>query len=50
MFARGNFKFNENGTEFSERAENTIGKWEIALYEQFPLFSQYFQKACTADR
>ena len=26
--------------------ENTVGKGEIALYEQFLLFRQCFQKAC----
>ena len=26
--------------------ENTVGKGEIALYEQFLLFPQCFQKAC----
>ena len=26
-----------------------MGKGEIALYEQFLLFPQYFQKTCTAD-
>ena len=30
------------------RVENTVGKGEIA-YEQFLLFPQCFQKACTAD-
>ena len=29
--------------------ENTVGKGEIACYEQFLLFPQCFQKACTAD-
>ena len=29
--------------------ENTVGKGEIARYEQFLLFPQCFQKACTAD-
>ena len=26
--------------------ENTVGKGEIACYEQFLFFPQYFQKAC----
>ena len=30
--------------------ENTVGKGEIARYEQFILFPQCFQKTCTADR
>ena len=29
--------------------ENTVGKGEIDCYEQFLLFSQCFQKTCTAD-
>ena len=34
---------------FSKRIENTVGKGEIARYEQFLLFPQCFQKTCTAD-
>ena len=41
-----NFKFNENSRKLSKRAENTVGKGEIARYEQFLLFPQCFQKAC----
>ena len=40
------FKFNENSRKFSKRVENTVGKGEIARYEQFLLFPQCFQKAC----
>ena len=29
--------------------ENTVGKGEIARYEQFLLFPQCFQKTCNAD-
>ena len=29
--------------EFSRRVENTVGKGEIACYEQFLLFPQHFQ-------
>ena len=32
--------------KFSKRVENTVGKGEIAHYEQFLLFPQCFQKAC----
>ena len=32
-----------------KRVENTVGKGEIARYEQFLLFTQCFQKTCTAD-
>ena len=49
QFADDNFKFDENGRKFSERVENTVGKGEIAHYEQFFLFPQCFQKPCTAD-
>ena len=48
-FADGNFNFDENGWKFSKKVENTVVKGEIARYEQFLLFLQCFQKACTAD-
>ena len=32
-----------------KRVENTVGKGEIARYEQFLLFPQCFQTPCTAD-
>ena len=44
------FKLDENGRESSKWIENTVGKGEIARYEQFLLFPQCFQKTCTADR
>ena len=44
--ADDNFKFHENSRKFSKRVENTVGKGEIAHYEQFLLFPQCFQKAC----
>ena len=43
-FADDNLKFNESGKKFSERVENTLGKGEIAHYEQFLLFPQCFSK------
>ena len=43
--ADDNFKFDENGRKFFRRVENTVGKGEIARYEQFLLFPQCFQKA-----
>ena len=46
VFAEDNFKFDENGRKLSRRVENTVGKGEIARYEQFLLFPQCFQKAC----
>ena len=33
-----NFKVNKNGRKLSKRVENTVGKGEIARYEQFLLF------------
>ena len=44
--ADDNFKFDENSRKFSKRIENTVGKGEIARYEQFLLFPQCFQKSC----
>ena len=34
-FADDNFKFEENGRQLYKRVENTVGKGEIARYEQF---------------
>ena len=45
MFADDNFKFDENGRKLSKQIENTVGKGEIARYEQFLLFPQCFQEA-----
>ena len=45
-FADDNFKFDENGRKLFKQVENTVGKGEIARYEQFLLFPQCFQKAC----
>ena len=42
---RRNFQFDENGRKPYKRVENTVGKGEIARYEQFLLFPQCFQKA-----
>ena len=44
-FADDNFKFDENGRKLSKQVGNTVGKGEIAHYEQFLLFPQCFQKA-----
>ena len=44
--ADDNFRFDENSRKFSKRLENTVGKGEIARYEQFLLFPQCFQRAC----
>ena len=48
-FADNNFKFDKNGRKFFKWEENTVGKGEIARYEQFLLFPQCFQKTCTAN-
>ena len=40
------FEFDVNSREFSKLEENTVGKGEIAHYEQFLLFPQYFLKVC----
>ena len=45
-FPDDNFKFHENERKLSKQVENTVGKGEIARYEQFLLFPQWFQKAC----
>ena len=44
--ADDNCKFDENSRKFSKQVENTVGKGEIARYEQFLFFPQCFQKAC----
>ena len=49
LFADDNFKFVKNGTRFSKWVENTVGKREIARYEQFLLFPHCFQTTCNAD-
>ena len=45
-FADDNFKFDENGRKLSKPVENSVGKGEIARYEQFLLFPHCFQQAC----
>ena len=46
---RRQFQIDENSRKLSKRAENTVGKGEIARYEQFLLFPLCFQKTCTAE-
>ena len=41
--------FDENGRKFTKWIENTVGKGEIAHYEQFLPFPQFFQKNSPAD-
>ena len=43
-FSDDNFKLDENGRKVSRQVENTVGKGEIARYEQFLLFPQFFSK------
>ena len=45
-FADDDFRYDENGRKLSKQVENTVGKGEIARYEQVLLFPQCFQKAC----
>ena len=42
--AQDNFKFIENIGKLSKWIENSVGKGEIARYEQFLLFPRCFQK------
>ena len=39
------FKFDEDNRKFSKQVENTVGKGEIAHYEQFLLFPLCFKNA-----
>ena len=43
-FADDNFRFDESGRKLLKWVENTLGKGEIARYEQFLLFPWCFQK------
>ena len=49
-FADDNLEFGENGRKFAERVENTVGKGEIASYEQFLLFLQCFKRLVLETR
>ena len=42
-------KFDENSRKLSKWVENTVGKGEIARYEQFLIFPQCFQKTIAVD-
>ena len=42
-------KYWQMGTQFSDWVENIVGKEEIAHYEQFLLFPQYFQNLSVFD-
>ena len=41
-FVNNNLKFDKNGRKFSKQVESTVGKGEIAHYEQFLLFPHCF--------
>ena len=43
-FTDNNLKRDKNSGKFSKRVENTVGKGEIACYDQFLLFPQVFSK------
>ena len=43
---RQQFQIDGYGSKLSKRVENTVGKGEVARYEQFLLFPQCFQKTC----
>ena len=43
-FADDDSELDGNGRKFYNRVENTVGKREIACYEQFLLFPQCFLK------
>ena len=47
-FADDNFEFDETRRKFFKWVENTVGKVEIARYEQFLLLPQCFQKTYSA--
>ena len=44
-----NFKFDNNGRKLSKWVENTVGKGEIARFEQFLLLPKCFQKNLTTE-
>ena len=46
---RRQFEFDQTGRKFSKWLENTVGKGELACYEQFLFFPPCFQKTCTVD-
>ena len=48
-FPDDSFKSDESCRKLFRCVENTVGKVEIARYEQFLLLPQCFQKPCTAD-
>ena len=49
-FADDNLKFDLSGKKFSKWVENTVGKGEIARYEQFLLFPPNFKRRTLQTR
>ena len=49
VFADDNFKADKNGEGCYKRIENTLGKGEIARFDQFLIFLQCFRHICNAD-
>ena len=49
-FGDCNFKFDENGRKFSKWVENTVGKGEIAHYEQFSFSLGVFKRLILQTR
>ena len=47
--ADDNFELMKMAEKSPKWVENTVGKGEIARFEQFLLFPQCFKKTCTAD-
>ena len=50
QFADDNFSYDENGRKLSKRVENTVGKGEIARYEQFLLSHSVFKRLVSQGR
>ena len=48
-FADDNSEFDENDRKLSKTVENTVGKGEIARYEQFLLFPPCVRKYSSKD-
>ena len=49
-FTDHNFEFEENGKKLSKQVENTVGKGEIARYEQFLLSHSVFKRLVSQGR
>ena len=43
-FAEDNYKFDTNGIKLFKQVENSVGKGEIAVNEQFLLFYSFFKR------